>query len=152
MQIPCNWLTFLDLPISGSRSKKEHTDILDLAIYRDDDNLIKGLSVSSMLSCHFLVNINVSLQKQSGSAKVISYRRYKSIDKEAFLADLRVSSLELDPLHDVDHLVDLYDSTLRDIVDEYAPLVTKEMPRPLLPWYNKDIRYTKRRRRYYEQL
>ena len=34
-----------------------------------------------MLSDHFLVNINVSLQKQSVSTKVISYRRYKSIDK-----------------------------------------------------------------------
>ena len=56
--------------------------ILDLVIFRDDDNL------TSMLSYHFLVNINVSLQKQSVSAKVISYRRCKSIDKEAFLADL----------------------------------------------------------------
>ena len=49
-----------------------------------------------MLSDNFLVNINVSLQKQSVSATVILYRRYKSIDKEAFLADLRVSSLVLD--------------------------------------------------------
>jgi len=44
-----------------------------------------------------ITNIKVSLQKQSVSAKVISYRKYKSIDKEAFLADLRVSSLVLDP-------------------------------------------------------
>ena len=65
--------------------------------------------MSSMLSDHFLVNINVSLQKQSVSAKVISCRRHKSIDK-----DLRVSSLVLDPPDDVDHLVDLYDSTWRD--------------------------------------
>jgi len=61
-----------------------HGHILDLVISRDDDNLIRGVSVSSMLSDHFLVNINVSLQKQSVSAKVTSYRRYKSIDKEAF--------------------------------------------------------------------
>jgi len=95
MQIPNNWLTFLHLPISGSMSTHRHGHILDLVISRDDDNLIKG--VSSMLSDHFLVNFNVSLQKQSVSAKVISYRRYKSIDKEAFLADLPVSSLVLDP-------------------------------------------------------
>ena len=70
-----------------------------------------------MLSDHFLVNINVSLQKQTVSATDISYRRYKSID----------------------HLVDLYDSTLRDIVDEHAPLRRKEMPsRPMLPCYNKN--------------
>ena len=89
---------------------------------RDDDNLIKSVNVSSMLSGHFLININVSLQKQSVSAKVISYRRHKSIDNEAFLADLWVPSLVLDPPDDVDHLVNLYDNTLRDIVDQHAPL------------------------------
>ena len=68
-----------------------------------------------MLADNFLININVSWQKQSVSAKIISHRRYKSIDKQVFLADLRVSSLVLDQLDDVDHLVDLYDSTLRDI-------------------------------------
>ncbi|KAK2151927.1 hypothetical protein LSH36_345g00012 [Paralvinella palmiformis] len=130
-----------------------HGHILDLAISRDEVNLIKAVSASSMLSDHFLVNINLSLQKQSVSAKVISYRRYKSIDKESFLADLRVSSLVLDPPDDVDHLVDLYDNTLRDIVDQHAPLRTKEMPsRPMLPWYNKNIQAAKRHRRYCERL
>ncbi|KAK2156513.1 hypothetical protein LSH36_211g01021 [Paralvinella palmiformis] len=67
---------------------------------------------------------------------------------EAFLADLRVSSLVLDPPDDVDHLVDLYDNTLRDIVDQHAPLRTKEMPsRPMLPWYNKNIQAAKRHKR-----
>ena len=68
--------------------------ILDRVISRHYDNLIKGMSVSSMLSDHFLININVSLQKQSVSGKVI--RKYKSIDKDTFIADLRISSLVLD--------------------------------------------------------
>jgi len=97
MQIPNNWLTFLYLPIPGSMSTHRYGNILDLVISRDDHNLI---NVSSMLSDHFLVNFNVSLQKQFVSAKGISYRRCKSIDKEAFLADLRVSSLVLDPPDD----------------------------------------------------
>ena len=72
--------------------------------------------MSSVLSDHFLININASLQKQS-----VSYIKYKSIDMEAFLTDLWVSSLVLD---DVDHLdvdhpdVDLYDSTVGDIRDK----------------------------------
>jgi len=45
----------------------------------------------------------------------------------------------------------LYKSTPRDLVDEYAPLGTKEMlKRPLIPWYNKDIQVAKRHRRYCE--
>ena len=51
----------------------KHGHILHLVISRDYDNLIKG--VSSMLSDHLLINSNVFLQKQSVSAKVISYRQ-----------------------------------------------------------------------------
>ena len=63
-----------------------------------------------------------------------------STDKEVLLADLLVLSLVLDPLDDVDHLVDLCDSTIRDIVDQPAPLRTKEMTRRrMLLFYNKNI-------------
>jgi len=57
-----------------------HCHILDHIISHDDHNLIKG--VSSMLSDHIYINIEVSLQKQSIAAEVISYRKYKSIDKD----------------------------------------------------------------------
>ena len=127
--------------------------MLDLVISRDDEIWLR---VCLCLPCCLIISlliINVSLQKQSVSAKVISYRRYKSIDKEAFLADRRVSSLVLDSQDDVAHLVELYDSTLRDIVDQHAPLRTQEMPsRPMLPWYNKNIQAAKRHRRYCERL
>ena len=58
--------------------KHRYGRILDLVISHDDDNLTKGVSVSSMLSDHFFINIDVSLQKQYVSAKVISYRKYNS--------------------------------------------------------------------------
>jgi len=90
-----------------------------------------------MLSDHFLNNINVSLQKESLSAKVIL------IDKEAVIADLRVCYLVLD----------IYDSTPRDILDENAPLRTKKMPRRLMiPWNNNNIQAAKSHRGYCERL
>ena len=84
------------------------------------------------MSDHFNVNIDVSLQKQSVSGKFISYRKYKSIDKGAVLPDLLVSSLVLDLLDPVDHLVDIYNSTLGATGDEHAPLNIKKIPRRLL--------------------
>ena len=45
------------------RMTQRHGHILDLFISRDDEILITGMFVSSMLSDHFLININVSLQK-----------------------------------------------------------------------------------------
>ena len=74
--------------------------ILELLISCDSEKLIEAVSVSSMLSDHFLIYINVSFQKRPVSAKVISYRKYKSIHKDPFLANLRVTSLVLDPLDD----------------------------------------------------
>ena len=55
------------------------------------------VSLSSNLSDHFFINIDVSLQKQYVSANVISHRQYKLTDKGDFLVDLPVSSHVLDP-------------------------------------------------------
>ena len=68
---------------------------------------------SSKLSDNLLISIDVSLQKQSISDKVISCGKYKLINKDTFLADLHVSSLVLDQPDDMDNMVELYDSTLR---------------------------------------
>ena len=57
------------------------------------------------------------------------YTNYKSIDMQAFLADLRFSSLVLDLPDDMNHLVDLHDITWRGIVDEPALLRTNGMPK-----------------------
>ena len=137
MPIPNNWLTFLDLPISGSMSKKEHTDshILDLVISRDDDNLIISLLTLLYLYWNNLFQL-----------KLFHKEHIKAVDKEAFLADLQVSFLVLDP----PNVVDLYDSTLRDSVDQHAPL--RKFQEPILPWYNKNIQAVKRHRRYCERL
>ena len=156
-----NLLILLLQTVAICWSQFQVADILKSANLRDDVQErthryghILGVSVTSTQSHHFLITINVSLQKQTVSDKVISYRKYKSIVKEAILADLRISSLVLDPSDDVNHLVNFYDSTLKDIVDEqHAPLRTKEMPRrPMLPRSSKNILAAKRHRRYCERL
>ena len=72
------------------------------------------------------------MTEKSVSAKLISYRKYKSIDKEAvFLADLRFSSLALDPPDDPHHL-DLYDSTLKKSSNAFSAVD------PMPTWLVKD--------------
>ena len=67
--------------------------------------------------------------------------------------DLKESRLIVDPPNDLEQLVDLYNNTLRDLIDKHAPLKTKKMPvRSLVPWYNKDIQAAKRHRRCCERL
>ena len=78
--------------------------ILDIVINREGYDLVSGVSVSSMLSDHFLINTDVSLERQFSPATSVSYRSYRLIDINAFLLDLPKS---------LDQLVDLYDCTLR---------------------------------------
>ena len=135
MQITNNWLTFLDLSISCSVYTNEHTG-KEISLIFSSPTMIKGMSVSSMLY-----------------TKVTSYKKYPSTDKDAFLVDLVVSSTVLDSPDDIDHPVNLYNSTRRDLVDEQAPLGIKEIPGiSLPPWHSKDIQAGKRRRRYLERM
>ena len=57
---------------------QEHTNrhghVLDLVISHEDNTFVKEVSVTSMLSDHFLVNIEVSFNKLLLSTKVFSYR------------------------------------------------------------------------------
>lgn len=51
----------------------------------------------------------------------------------------------MDPSDDIDHLVDRYNSTLKDLVDEQALIRTKEIAVILLfAWYSEDIMAEKR--------
>jgi hypothetical protein len=87
-----------------------------------------------MLSDHFLNDIVVSLEKPSLSAKAVSYRQFRQMDKGAFKADLRDSCLMLDPSADLDQLVNLYDYTLTALVEKHAPLQRKTLlSRPFFP-------------------
>ena len=108
--------------------------------------------MSTMLSYYFVINVDVASQKQYISAKVISHRKFKSIDKDHYLTDLWVSSPVIDTPDDVDHLENLNTSTLRDLIDEHKPLRTKEMTRPFLSWYIKDITTAKKNIKYCERL
>jgi len=54
------------------------------------------------------------------SAKVISYRKYRYIDKDAFIAKLWISSLVSNLPVDVEELVDIDNNTLRTIIDKCA--------------------------------
>ena len=86
-----------------------------------------------------------SSEKQSFLDKDISSMKHRTIKDYDVLADFRVSSLILDPSDDIDQMVDISDSISRDLVDQYAPLRTKDMlRRQLFRWNSQDIQTVKR--------
>ena len=73
-------------------------------------------------------------------------------DHTAFLNDLKQTSLVTYPPESLSHLVDLYDSTLSNLLDKHAPIVTKRSARatPSQPWFTDSLRTARRECRHAE--
>ena len=90
--------------------------------------------------------------KPQRKIKDISFRKFDSMDIVSFRKDLSESELCRNPPDSLDLLVDLYNDTLSDLVDKYAPLETKPMVvREMQPWFNSDIKEAKQERRKLER-
>ena len=150
-----NWLRFLDLTILVSRCKKEDNEMVTSEILSSHVMLTNWSRVCLYLPCCLIISLLPSMYLYRNNLfqlKLFHTENTSRLTRMFFLA-VRVSSQVVVQPDDADHLMDFYNNTLRDIVDEYAPLRTKEVPRrPMLPWYNKNIQAAKRHRKYCERL
>jgi hypothetical protein len=80
-------------------------------------------------------------------------RYWRSLDVEAFAADLMRSDLAVNPPDDVTAAFDCYDATLRSLLDKHVPLQpTRVRARPSARWYDGECRSMKRATRRLERL
>ena len=131
----------------------EHGHTLDLIITRRNDEVVTDHpSIDHLFSDHFAVLCNLNIAKPSLPTKHVSYRKIKSIDIEALELDLASSKLCRETPNDLNVLVDCYNSTLVELLDRHAPTQTKTIKaRPLLPWFNDEIKAAKRLQRQAER-
>ena len=113
--------------------------ILDLVITRNSDNIIKGRPISDRyISDHCSVLCSLSVPRPSPTVKHMSFRKLKALDLTAFKDDIA----RIDSFNDADpqKLVELYDNTLRLLLDRHAPIMSKKVLfRPKVAWINSDI-------------
>ena len=113
--------------------------ILDLVITRNSDNIIKGRPISDRyISDHCSVLCSLSVPRPSPTVKHMSFRKRKALDLTAFKDDIA----RIDSFNDAapEKLVDLYDNTLRLLLDRHAPIMSKKVFfRPKAAWINSDI-------------
>jgi hypothetical protein len=64
-----------------------------------------------------------------------SFRLTGSIDRQAFIQDILDSQLILNPPSSLDDLLSCYNSTLSDLLDIHAPLITKRISQKSNPWF-----------------
>ena len=79
-------------------------------------------------------------------------RDWRSLDVDAFVADLQSTDLVVAPPDDVTSAFACYDRTLRALLDKHAPLRLKtNKRRPSARWYDSECRQTKRTTRQLER-
>jgi hypothetical protein len=80
--------------------------------------------------------------------KQVSYRKIKVIDKIKLREELVSSELCSNSPDTLNELVECYNKTFSQALDRHAPECTKVIKsRPLVPWFNEDIKTARRGKR-----
>ena len=103
--------------------------ILDVVVTStDDSSLIEGLSVLPFThSDHHLLSFTLPWSRPTSVKTKHNFRKIKDINIEAFKESMKTSNLVQSPPTELNNLVQEYDQTLADILEQHAPLLTKEV-------------------------
>ena len=78
----------------------------------------------------------------------VSFRKLRSMDRDAFMDEIRNSELFQMDTDDPDELAALFDNTLCSLLDHHALVKHKNTTsQPCVPWMNDEIKLAKRQRR-----
>ena len=123
--------------------------MLDLVITRNMELPISDIDVRGpTFSDHCPLMFTCPWSKQLIPKQTIKVRDIKDLDIDAFESDLKKSHLLSDPPDNLDELLTLYNGTLTELMDKYAPAKVKHIrPRNSRPWFNAEIQNAKQVRR-----
>ncbi len=121
--------------------------ILDLCFTRHDSRVINA-TVEDLISDHHLVKCTIDAARAPCPREERTYRKIKAIDPIAFSEDLQQSYLLQAPSTSLEELVVQYNSDLRKLLDQHAPLRKRCLIiRSEAPWLNSDILEARKHRR-----
>ena len=126
---------------------------LDLVISNSASNIIGKAEQGELFSDHYVVLFNLCISNAISSTREISYRKIKSINIEELQTDIYVSDIHTrKPDMDVETLTDIYNDTLKRLINIHAPVKTKKISnRRRLPWFTDEIAEAIRCRRRLEK-
>ena len=129
----------LDQHVDQATHVKGH--ILDLVISRESDcTKISNINIGNLVSDHNIISFGVSFPEPKKEKRDISYRDISAIDMDKFRLSLVESTLVNHYMeYDLDFLVEAYNRDLSNILDQHAPLISKQVPvKRREPWYDHD--------------
>ena len=133
-----------------------HGHTLDLFITRNENEpFINNIKPLNYISDHRLFSVSLTTDISNTTTKIISYRRIKNINTNDLKSDILNSSINSDSFENlsVSDATKLYNGTLKNILDNHAPLINKTIKiKTSSPWYSNTSRQAKREKRHYETL
>ena len=128
----------------GAFGLKQHVNVPYPYLLLENSPAIDGYVESE----HFSLCFHISWMKPSKPSKSIKYRRWKTLYKETFKADLKAACLTYDLACDTNAFVEFYDKTLNIILEKHLPLKEKVVTEHAnCPYYDDIIRFSKTERR-----
>ena len=130
--------------VNGPTHKKGHT--LDLIITRNEDKLVTGIRIHDpVISDHLAIHCTLQLEKPPLEHAEIYYRKLNNVNMDSFNEDLKVLDLNYD--YDLSVLIDKYENTLKETLQQHAPQKRRIITlRPLSPWYNEEIAWSRKKK------
>ena len=130
----CDTIKFMDIldsvnlsqHVLGSTHRKGHT--LDLIITQHNSNLVTDVRIlNDVFSDHQVVTCKLNCPRPPLSKIPLTFRSTKQLNGDVFIATLKESlaDQDLSVKTDIDEMVDIYNSTLKDIYDKLAPVQTR---------------------------
>ena len=117
-----------------------HGHWLDLLITKCTSDSIKSFFPAAGMSDHLAVISEIDGCKTKWNKEKISLRKIQKNDNDSFHSDILNSDLIKKPKKELSALCQQYDSLLSCILDKYAPISTKTLPRrPPTPWMTQKI-------------
>ena len=109
--------------------------ILDLVLTRSNADTIRTISVTDQaLSYHSSIILTLHTSRTPRPVKTVSFRSFKSLDKEVFKADLLSSSLFTHSSQCPADLGENFNRVMTDLLDKHAPWKQRSLTvRPYAP-------------------
>ena len=129
-----------------------HGHTLDPVITKSNDSILQSCNIRDPgLSDHYAVHCNLLLQKTTFGKKLVNSRNLRTLDLDTLNDDIFNSFSDVQST-DLSSLVDIYDSTLRSLIDKHAPQKKRWISiRAKAPWYISEVTEQKRIRRNLER-
>ena len=123
-----------------------HGHILDWIVTRPSDNLVSCLVASDhLVSDHSAVSFIVNITRPVKKRKIVTRRKLRAIDTDAFGEEAALLFAQRDPSSDP---ASFFTLSLRQLLDRHAPpSLCAVSERPPAPWFSDDVKSAKQERR-----